>query len=62
MMKDVTLVSIIGFSEFMRAARTVVSRTFRPFEIYTFVPAFYLVFTMIFSRFVAWSERLKLVH
>ena len=41
MMKDVTLGSIIGLSEFMRTARTVVSRTFRPFEIYTFVPAVY---------------------
>jgi His/Glu/Gln/Arg/opine family amino acid ABC transporter permease subunit len=62
MMKDVTLVSVIGLSEFMQVARTVVSRTFRPFEIYTFVAGVYLLLTMIFSRFVAWSERMNPIH
>ncbi len=62
MMKDVTLVSIIGLSEFMQTARTVVSRTFRPFEIYTFVAAVYFVITIIFSRLISRSERLKTAH
>ena len=62
MMKDVTLVSIIGLSEFMQTARLVVSTTFRPFEIYTFVAGVYFLLTLVFSRFVALSERLKPVH
>ena len=62
MMKDATLVAVIGLTEFMRTAQTVVSRTFRPFEIYTFVAAVYLVLTMTFSRIVAWMERRIPVH
>lgn len=62
MMKDVTLIAVIGLTEFMRSAQTVVSRTFRPFEIYTFVAAVYLILTMTFSRIVAWMERKVPVH
>jgi His/Glu/Gln/Arg/opine family amino acid ABC transporter permease subunit len=62
MLKDVTLVSIIGLSEFMQTARLVVSTTFRPFEIYTFVAGVYFLLTLVFSRFVAWSENLKPVQ
>jgi His/Glu/Gln/Arg/opine family amino acid ABC transporter permease subunit len=57
MMKDATLVSVIGLTEFMRTAQTVVSRTFRPFEVYTFVAIVYLVLTLILGRVVAWLER-----
>lgn len=62
MMKDVTLIAVIGLTEFMRTAQTVVSRTFRPFEIYTFVALVYLILTITFSRIVAWMERRVPVH
>lgn len=62
MMKDVTLVSVIGLSEFMQTARIIVSRTFRPFEIYTFVAVVYLIITLVFSRLMAWRERREIVH
>ena len=57
MMKDVTLIAVIGLTEFMRTAQTVVSRTFRPFEIYTVVAVVYLILTITFSCIVAWMER-----
>ena len=57
MIKDVTLIAVIGLTEFMRTAQTVVSRTFRPFEIYTFVAVVYLLLTITFSRVAAWMER-----
>ncbi len=57
MIKDVTLIAVIGLTEFMRTAQTVVSRTFRPFEIYTLVAVVYLLLTITFSRVAAWMER-----
>lgn len=62
MMKDVTLIAVIGLTEFMRTAQTVVSRTFRPFEIYTVVAVVYLILTITFSCIVAWMERRVPVH
>jgi His/Glu/Gln/Arg/opine family amino acid ABC transporter permease subunit len=55
--KDATLISVLGLSEMMRTAQTVVAVTFRPFEIYTFVAIVYLVLTLIFGRGVALLER-----
>jgi His/Glu/Gln/Arg/opine family amino acid ABC transporter permease subunit len=57
MVKDATLVSVVGLTEIMRTAQTVVVITFRPFEIYTFVAAVYLVIVVIFSRLVGIMER-----
>ena len=57
MVKDATLVSVVGLTEIMRTAQTVVVTTFRPFEIYTFVAAVYLVIVLIFSRLVGLLER-----
>lgn len=56
-LKDATLVSILGLNEIMRTAQNVVVTTFRPFEIYTFVAAVYLVLVLAFSRAVDWLER-----
>ncbi len=59
MLKDATLVSVLGLAEMMRVAQTVVAETFRPFEIYTFVAAIYLVLTVVFGRGVdLWERRL----
>jgi His/Glu/Gln/Arg/opine family amino acid ABC transporter permease subunit len=57
MVKDATLVSVVGLTEIMRTAQTVVVTTFRPFEIYTFVAAVYLVIVLVFSRLVGLLER-----
>jgi len=57
MLKDATLVSILGLTEIMRRAQIVVAFTFRPFEIYTFVALVYLVIVVVFSRILAAGER-----
>jgi His/Glu/Gln/Arg/opine family amino acid ABC transporter permease subunit len=57
MLKDATLVSVLGLNEIMRTAETVVVTTFRPFEVYTFVAGVYLVLVLVFSRLVSVLER-----
>lgn len=56
-MKDATLVSILGIQEIMRTAQNVVLENFRPFEIYTTVAVIYLLLVFIFSRLIAVLER-----
>ncbi|AJY47509.1 amino acid ABC transporter permease [Martelella endophytica] len=56
MMKDATLVSVVGLVEVMRMAQTVVAETFRPFEVYTFVALIYLVLTIALGRVVDYLE------
>lgn len=56
-MKDATLVSILGIQEIMRTAQNVVLENFRPFEIYTTVAVIYLILVFIFSRAIAILER-----
>ena len=56
-LKDATLVSILGLNEIMRTAQTIVVTTFRPFEVYTFVALVYVVIVLIFSRLVRVLER-----
>jgi His/Glu/Gln/Arg/opine family amino acid ABC transporter permease subunit len=57
MLKDATLVSVIGLVELLRAGQLIVARTFRPFEIFTFIALIYLVITLIFSQLVIWFEK-----
>jgi His/Glu/Gln/Arg/opine family amino acid ABC transporter permease subunit len=56
-LKDATLVSILGLNEIMRTAQNVVVTTFRPFEIYTFVALVYVVIVLAFGRLLAILER-----
>ena len=56
-LKDSTLVSILGIQEIMRTAQNVVLTNFRPFEIYTFVAVVYLVIVLAFGRLVSILER-----
>jgi His/Glu/Gln/Arg/opine family amino acid ABC transporter permease subunit len=56
-MKDSTLVSILGIQEIMRTAQNVVLTNFRPFEIYTTVAVIYLILVFMFSRLIAVLER-----
>jgi polar amino acid transport system permease protein len=57
MVKDATLVSVLGLVELLRAGQLIVARTFRPFEVFTFIAGIYLVVTLLFSQLVSWYER-----
>jgi polar amino acid transport system permease protein len=62
MLKDSSLVSVIALEELLRKGQVVITRTFRPFEVYMVVALIYLVMTLAISRLVAWSEkRLKVL-
>ena len=62
MLKDSSLVSVIALEDLLRKGQVVISRTFRPFEVYTVVALIYLIMTLAISGLVAWSEkRLKVV-
>jgi polar amino acid transport system permease protein len=56
-LKDSTLVSILGIQEIMRTAQNTVLENFRPFEIYTTVAIIYVILVLIFSRIIAVLER-----
>jgi His/Glu/Gln/Arg/opine family amino acid ABC transporter permease subunit len=62
MIKDATLVSVLGLVELMRAGQLIVARTFRPFEVFTYVALMYLVITVVFTRAVAWFESRNPIH
>lgn len=57
MLKDSSLVSIIGVFELVRQANLAVSLTFRPFEFYTTVALVFIVLTQLFSHGVMMVER-----
>jgi glutamine transport system permease protein len=62
MLKETSLVSVIALEDLLRKGQVVITRTFRPFEVYIVVALIYLVMTLAISRLVAWSEkRLKVV-
>jgi His/Glu/Gln/Arg/opine family amino acid ABC transporter permease subunit len=46
MVKDSSLVSVVGVTDLMREAQIAVSQTFRPFEFYTVVAAIYISMTL----------------
>lgn len=57
MLKDSSLVSVIALEELLRKGQVVITRTFRPFEVYMVVAIIYLIMTLAISRLVSWSER-----
>jgi His/Glu/Gln/Arg/opine family amino acid ABC transporter permease subunit len=57
MLKDSSLVGIIGVFELVRQAQLAVSQTFRPFEFYTAVAAIYILLTILLSQGVGLLER-----
>jgi len=57
MLKDSSLVSVIALEELLRKGQVVITRTFRPFEVYMVVALIYLAMTLAISRLVTWSER-----
>jgi polar amino acid transport system permease protein len=57
MLKDSSLVSAIALEELVRRGQMVITRTFRPFEIWISVALVYLAMTMLISWLVRWSEK-----
>jgi len=57
MLKDSSLVGIIGVFELVRQAQLAVSQTFRPFEFYTAVAAIYILLTVLLSQGVSYLEQ-----
>ncbi len=63
MIKDTSLVAIIGFEELFRQGQLLVATTYRAFEIYAAVALIYLFLTFIASRIFSWLEkRLNPLH
>ncbi|WP_019503474.1 ABC transporter permease subunit [Pleurocapsa sp. PCC 7319] len=57
MIKDTSLVAIIGFEELFRQGQLMVATTYRAFEIYAAVALIYLFLTFIASRVFSWLEK-----
>lgn len=57
LLKDSSLVSVIGFEELTRRGQLVIARTYGSLEIWTSVAILYLLMTISISRFVAYLER-----
>ena len=57
LLKDSSLVSVIGFEELTRRGQLVIARTYGSLEIWTCVAILYLIMTVTISRCVAYLER-----
>lgn len=57
LLKDTSLVAVIGFEELFRQGQLVVAQTYRPFEIYAAVAFMYLALTLLSSQVFSALER-----
>ena len=57
LLKNTTLVSVIGVSEMLLVTQTINSATFRTFELYSVLGLYFLVLTSLWTLFMAWVER-----
>ncbi len=57
LLKDSSLVSVIGFEELTRRGQLIIARTYASLEIWLCVAIIYLAMTVSISRFIAWLER-----
>ncbi|MBP2655039.1 MAG: glnP 1 [Firmicutes bacterium] len=57
MLKDSSLVSVIGFEELTRRGQLIIARTYGSFEIWVTVAVIYLIMTLTISRLVDYLER-----
>ena len=57
MLKDSSLVSVIGFEELTRRGQLIIAKTYASFEIWGTVAVFYLIMTISISQLVAYLER-----
>ncbi len=56
LLKDTSLVAVIGFEELFREGQLMVATTYRAFEIYAAVALIYLALTLFSSRAFSWLE------
>ncbi len=57
LLKDSSLVSVIGFEELTRRGQLIIARTYGSLEIWISVALIYLVMTLTISRLVAYMEK-----
>ena len=57
LLKDSSLVSVIGFEELTRRGQLIIAKTYGSLEIWLSVAVIYLVMTLSISQFVAYLER-----
>lgn len=57
MLKDSSLVSVIGFEELTRTGQLIIAETYGSLEIWTSVAIIYLVMTLTITRLVARLEK-----
>lgn len=57
MLKDSSLVSVIGFEELTRRGQLIIARTYGSFEIWMTVAVIYLIMTLSISQLIAYLER-----
>ena len=57
LLKDSSLVSVIGFEELTRRGQLIIARTYGALEIWFCVAVIYLVMTLTISRLVAYCEK-----
>ncbi|MEM8777356.1 MAG: ABC transporter substrate-binding protein/permease, partial [Cyanobacteria bacterium P01_G01_bin.49] len=56
LLKDTSLVAVIGFEELFRQGQLMVATTYRAFEIYAMIAIIYLCLTLLLARFFRWLE------
>lgn len=63
LLKDTSLVTVIGYEELLRRGQLIVAQTFQPFEIFTAVALIYLALTIVssqaFDRIEKWMNPLE---
>lgn len=57
LLKDSSLVSVIGFQELVRSGQLVIARTYAATEVWLMVAFLYLIMTLSISRLVSYLER-----
>lgn len=57
MLKDSSLVSVIGFEELTRRGQLIIAQTYGSFEIWSTVAILYLIMTLAISRLVSYLEK-----
>lgn len=57
MLKDSSLVSVIGFEELTRRGQLIIAKTYGSFEIWSTVAIIYLIMTVTISQLVSYLER-----
>ena len=57
LLKDSSLVSVIGFEELTRRGQLIIAKTYGSLEIWLSVAIIYLIMTLTISRFVAYLEK-----